>query len=302
MFLPIAVDVPMERVPYVNWLLILGTIVTSFWFWGDPSESVLLGSGSILGWVGHIFIHADPIHLFGNMLFLWVFGNAICAKVGNAWFVPVYVGLGLIAGLAHMLFDGDLALGASGAINGIVGMYLVWYPLNQIRVLVMLGVHMRRVYVLGYWLILLWFVFDIYGAIGQERGVAHFAHIGGFVGGVGLAAFLVWNETIVMMRYESSLFHVFQWSTRYAVIEEVAGRGKARRKNTRFEDESVPSRVTGRCVKYPRLGGTTAEPVVLSHPSLNHTRRDELLLDEPSLEEPRLEEPCLEEPRLEEIR
>ena len=71
----------------------------------------------------------DPLLYVGD---LWVFGNAICAKVGNIAYTIVYVALGLCSGVIHLLLDGDPAVGASGAINGVVAMFLVFYPLNTI--------------------------------------------------------------------------------------------------------------------------------------------------------------------------
>jgi len=97
MLIPIAVDVPMERRPYANWAVMGVTILCYIMqeaVWEvDISSPFVLGNGP-LSYLTHMFLHAGPLHLAGNMLFLWVFGNAICAKVGNVAYVPLYLALG----------------------------------------------------------------------------------------------------------------------------------------------------------------------------------------------------------------
>jgi len=119
MFIPYQVDVPMQRHPWANYLLIAITAAISIYGFTEPDDAtinrMILRDWSLAGLFGHVFIHAGILHLAGNMLFLWVFGNAICSKVGNAVYVLIYVGLGLVAGAAHLMLDGGAALGASGA-------------------------------------------------------------------------------------------------------------------------------------------------------------------------------------------
>ena len=80
-----------------------------------------------------IFLHGSFMHLLGNMWFLWLFGNAVCAKVGNLVYLLIYLMLGLTSGVVAYTIDPRPAVGASGAINGVVGMFVVWYPLNNIH-------------------------------------------------------------------------------------------------------------------------------------------------------------------------
>jgi membrane associated rhomboid family serine protease len=121
------------------------------------------------------------------MLFLWIFGNAVCAKIGNLRYLPIYTGLGIIAGMSQLLFSGEGGLGASGAINGIVGMYLVFFPTNEITcyflMIFLLRPCVKEFSLSSYWMILFWLAFDIWGAMQGGGGIAYFAHLGGFAGG-----------------------------------------------------------------------------------------------------------------------
>jgi membrane associated rhomboid family serine protease len=138
-----------------------------------------------------MFLHGGWAHLFGNMLYLWVFGDNIERLVGHGRFLAFYLLTGLAAGLAHIVFNLDSSVptvGASGAISGILGGYLVLFPRNQVRVL--MGSRVTSVpamMVLGFW-ILLQFINGIGSVATTEEtgggGVAYLAHIGGFVAGV----------------------------------------------------------------------------------------------------------------------
>jgi len=212
MLIPIAVDVPMERRPYANWAIMAVAIVCYVMqeaVWDvDISSPFVLGNGP-LSYLTHMFLHAGPLHLAGNMLFLWVFGNAICAKVGNAAYVPLYLALGVLSAGVHMLFDGGPAVGASGAINGIVGVFLLWYPINDISCLYFFWIFViirgGRFEARAFWLILLWLLFDVLGAYSGRGGTAYFAHLGGFFSGAAIGLVLLLTGRVVMHYYEISL-------------------------------------------------------------------------------------------------
>jgi len=131
-----------------------------------------------------MFLHADFLHLLGNGVFLWVFGNAVCARIGDLRYALAFLVLGIVAAATHLVFDGAPAVGASGAINGIVGMFLVMYPTEYLSAFFWFGIAPRTIDLKAYWAILLWFVLDLLGALSGLGGVAYMAHIGGLVGGV----------------------------------------------------------------------------------------------------------------------
>lgn len=212
---PYHVDVPMHRLPWMNWILIGVTIlIYPFCFQGSKfsplGESLILGHGRY-GSVGHVLVHAGIFHLLGNMLFLWMFGNAICAKVGNFVYPVIYFGLGLIAGQVSYLLDPRPAVGASGAINGMVGMFVVWYLLNDITCWYAVWGYSAKAgsfSISSYWMILLWTVYDVWGLLQGGRSVGYVAHLAGFTAGVGLAVFLLQSHLVKMESGERSLLQV----------------------------------------------------------------------------------------------
>ncbi len=149
-----------------------------------------------------MFLHGDEMHLFGNMLFLYVFGSRVEEYFGRARFLVLYIVLGFLATAGHIFFSGvltsctpnsqSLVIGASGAIAGVMGAFLFLYPGARVRTLVGMfkpffwEFRIPAVLFLGYW-----FVLDFLKGIGwmSSFGVAHWAHLGGFIAGVG-ASFL----------------------------------------------------------------------------------------------------------------
>jgi membrane associated rhomboid family serine protease len=131
-----------------------------------------------------MFLHGSWLHVLGNMLFLWVFGNNVEDRLGTFGFAAFYVVAGVVAAAAHTLVNsGSTApfLGASGAIAGVMGAYFVLWP--RARVLTWLPILIFVVITLPAWLVLgLWFVFQF--ATDPNSGVAWVAHVGGFVTGM----------------------------------------------------------------------------------------------------------------------
>lgn len=211
MLIPFMVDVPMARIPFANFALIILTILLSIMGFAQEwqtLEPLILNGWRPVGLLGYMFIHLDPLHLLGNMIFLWVFGNAVCAKIGNAAYLVVYVALGVMAAAAHNLFDGTPAVGASGAINGVVGLFLILYPLNEISCFYFVIIRFGVFGVSSIWMILLWLAFDIWGATAGGGGVAYMAHLGGFAAGAAVGVMLLERKWIEMDRGERSLLQV----------------------------------------------------------------------------------------------
>ena len=149
-----------------------------------------------------IFMHGGLLHLGGNMLFLWIFGDNIEAKFGRVKYLGIYLLWGIGAGLIHVMGDtstGIPAVGASGAISGVLGAYLVIFPHARVKTFLMLGffwrmLHIKAMYFLPFWLIfqnLLPFFIGGFGVAGG--GVAYLAHIGGFV--LGLAVGYIYRKS-----------------------------------------------------------------------------------------------------------
>lgn len=241
MILPWRVDVPQDRLPFANWLII--AILIAVFAWQVPQirerneaiRNIVSGKSSLTqqdvseienikvpfdgymldGWFGkgmltYMWLHASPLHLVGNLLFLWIFGNAVCSKIGNILYIPVYIFLGMSAAVMYLIFSNTTMLGASGAINGVVGMYLVFFPTNAITCWCL-----KKFDSPSYVIILLWFVFDIIGVAFGGAGIAYLAHIGGFAAGFAIAVILLRKKFITMTTYEKSLLDIFSSSHSY---------------------------------------------------------------------------------------
>lgn len=149
-----------------------------------------------LALVTSMFLHAGFMHLAGNMLFLWIYGDNVEHRLGSKLFLLAYLGTGVAATLFHTVFDLDSSLplvGASGAISGVLGFYFIWFPHNRVRLWVLLFPFFMNVVtlpariVLGFYLVFSNIMPFLIAQGMQGGGVAYGAHIGGFLGGLGLA-------------------------------------------------------------------------------------------------------------------
>ncbi|MGA9521120.1 MAG: rhomboid family intramembrane serine protease [Myxococcaceae bacterium] len=142
-----------------------------------------------------MFLHGGWGHLLGNGLFLWVFGNNVEDSMGRLRFPIFYVLCGLVAAFAHVLVDPASpvpTVGASGAISGVLGAYLVLYPRVRVNLLVILFIFIRIIPVPAWMMLLWWIGLQVISGLpqltaegaGPTSGVAFWAHIGGFVAGV----------------------------------------------------------------------------------------------------------------------
>ena len=173
--------------------------------WGVvPNELVdAFGSGSFvstetLTLITSQFLHGSLVHIGGNLLFLWIFGNNIEDRFGRLRFLVFYLVGGIVAGLTQVAIDPESTIptiGASGAIAATLGAYLVLYPRARVTTAIFLVffyqlIEIPAVFVLGFWFVLQ--LFDGFGSLGATGaqatgGVAFFAHIGGFVFGAAVA-------------------------------------------------------------------------------------------------------------------
>ncbi len=159
-----------------------------------PGVACVVGAGS--SWytvLTSMFLHGGWFHLIGNMWFLWLFGNNIEDSMGRSRYLPFYLICGLTAAALQTLLNPGSAVpmvGASGAISGIMGAYVVLYPRVRVHLLVVLVVFITRIEVPAYVMLGYWFLLQLLGGtstIGtQQGGVAFWAHVGGFVAGAAL--------------------------------------------------------------------------------------------------------------------
>jgi membrane associated rhomboid family serine protease len=190
LLVPYEIETLQQERPWANWLIVTAcSLVSLIALSGDGLESggfdaLILDGFSFPGLIGHVLLHTDLIHLGGNMIFLWVFGNAVCTNTNNWIYLATFFVCTLIAGITHVLLDGSLAVGASGAINGIVGVTLAMYPLNRVYLFWFFLIRGGSTSCKAWWIIGAWFLFDIWGAINGGGMIAYWAHIGGFLSGL----------------------------------------------------------------------------------------------------------------------
>ncbi|WP_205696068.1 rhomboid family intramembrane serine protease [Conexibacter sp. SYSU D00693] len=227
---PLKDSIPTDRFPVVTVALILANVVAFFLslrdggdLWNGPSPTFLydwgfipyeashlgdqcvvqgdqVGCGDVSGQpslvvtaFSSMFLHGGLLHIGGNMLFLWVFGNNVEDSMGRVTFLAFY----LLAGLAalvgqYLVGSGETVplVGASGAVAGVLGGYLVLYPRARVVTLVFIILfvtilELPALFFLGFWFLqqIAFGYFDLVGSAGDAGGVAYFAHIGGFVFG-----------------------------------------------------------------------------------------------------------------------
>jgi len=142
-----------------------------------------------------MFLHGSWMHLIGNMWFLWLFGNNVEDSMGHTRYVVFYLLCGIAAALAQVVGNpasGIPMVGASGAISGVMGAYLVLYPRVRVYVLVFLGFFVTTIALPAWTMLLYWFVLQFIGGLAglvvakEGGGVAFWAHAGGFVAGIAL--------------------------------------------------------------------------------------------------------------------
>ncbi len=195
MLLPIRTDSPLRNTPYMNWLIILANVVT--FAAGMAGHSVTARYGldprapKLVQFFTYQFLHGGPSHIFGNMLFLYLFGNNVNDKMGHLGYLAFYLAGGIFAGVCYVLTQHGHApvIGASGAVAAVTGAYLILFPRSNITVIYFF-------FLIGFfelqslWFILLFFAMDVFLS-GTGDSVAHMAHIGGTIFGTVVCLALV---------------------------------------------------------------------------------------------------------------
>jgi membrane associated rhomboid family serine protease len=171
-----------------------GTLEQTFYAMGVVPFNVThnFGPAVAFSFLTSMFLHGGFMHIAGNMLYLWIFGNNVEDSMGRGRFLVFYLMTGIIASTAQVLAGPNSRLpsiGASGAIAGVLGAYIVLFPRARVQTLLYLGYFARMaqlpaLLVLGFWFVLQLFSGLMSFGMTQTGGVAWFAHIGGFVAGL----------------------------------------------------------------------------------------------------------------------
>ncbi len=212
--LPIRDHNPSLRVPYVTFAILGANLLVFlvmwplrgneaalaqvYYTWGAIPE-IVTGGGRPETLLTSMFVHGGFLHFAGNMLFLWIFGDNLEDILGHVRFALFYLAAGIGAALVQILADPSSTVpivGASGAIAGVMGGYLLLFPRARVDVLFIILIFFKVIPFPAWLMLLIWFALQLWGgfsSIGAEGGVAYWAHIGGFL--VGFAAMLpYWNR------------------------------------------------------------------------------------------------------------
>ena len=197
---------PSERTPYVTWALIAANVMVFLSYLSLFDNQFVLQSFYIrwglvpataftepAGFVTSMFLHGGLAHLAFNMLFLWIFGDNLEDVMGHLGFLGFYLASGIGAALFQVISEPSSTIpmvGASGAIAGVMGGYLLLFPKARIDVLLILVIFFRIIPVPAWVMLGIWFALQIFSGIGANPGtggVAYWAHAGGFIVGLALA-------------------------------------------------------------------------------------------------------------------
>ncbi|MBM3786642.1 MAG: rhomboid family intramembrane serine protease [Acidobacteria bacterium] len=181
----------------LNWFIAQYGVIPTRFQWADVASSV--------------FLHGGWWHLIGNMWFLWIYGDNVEDLLGHAKYLFFYLACGTAATLVHVAFNFDSrvpTIGASGAIAGVMGAYLIKFPRSKILTLVPVFVFVTTMEVPAFLILAYWFVIQFFSGIGSvghshlsQGGVAWFAHIGGFLAGIGLIFLLTKRDRYLRRPY-----------------------------------------------------------------------------------------------------
>jgi membrane associated rhomboid family serine protease len=210
--IPISDDNPTRLRPVVTWGIILACVVTFFWqltFSQSDAEALFFSLGFVprnlfdsalpqtvygipwpwLSLITSMFLHGGFLHLGGNMLYLWIFGNNVEDAMGHGRFFVFYLACGIAAALSEGIVNSHSALpmvGASGAISGVLAAYVLIYPRTRVTVIIPLGIFLYPTKISAFYVIGFWFVLQLlngFGATPGAPGTAWWAHVGGFAAG-----------------------------------------------------------------------------------------------------------------------
>jgi membrane associated rhomboid family serine protease len=232
--LPLYDDNPIGRAPVVTYGLIGLCIVVFLWELTQDADlvaatygmipAVLFGDARLPATIAAVppwatiftsmFLHAGWLHIGGNMLFLWIFGHSLEGVLGHGRYLLLYLVSGVAAALCQALADPASTapmLGASGAIAGVLGAYLLVYPYANVHVLILIIIIVRIVTVPAWIMLSLWFGMQLVSGLISETGnsaggVAFWAHVGGFVTGIVLLILFRPSGTMLWHRAKSASF------------------------------------------------------------------------------------------------
>lgn len=228
MFLPIKTDSPLRGVPWMNWLLIAINILVFV------VQSQVHSYTGMRGWYlnaqrpqlyqffTYAFLHADIWHIAGNMLFLYIFGNSICDRLGNIAYLAFYLAGGVFAAIGYTILNQQgMVIGASGAVAAVTGAYVALLPRSHITIFYwffLFGLFELP----SLWVIGAFFLQDAFFSFSRQSGVAHLAHVSGSIFGF-MVSLLLLKSRLLARDHFDMLSLIDRWNRRrqyQAVVSE----------------------------------------------------------------------------------
>ncbi len=230
--IPIGTDAPQRRTPLMNWALIAACAVV--FFISHKTDTLLRVPAVMLpGWnrfmlnpenlhlyqfITYQFMHESILHIGGNMIFLWVFGNQVNEKLGHVAYLLFFLAGGVLAGCGQILTSNAPTLGASGSIAAVAGIFLVLAPLTNIRIWFFYFIfEVPSVFFLLFEIV----TFDLYGVYSGGGDVAHYAHLTGYTTGFVIGIFLLLTRLVERDHYDL-LALINRWRRRHVYRQLVA--------------------------------------------------------------------------------
>ena len=260
--LPIRDHNPSEKIPFVTYALIAANILIFVSYWGNmANDRVIMAffddwaftpatfseGDDRFGLISSMYLHGSFTHLAGNMLFLWIFGDNLEEEFGHVGFFVFYTVCGIAATLAHWLavpWSEVPLVGASGAIAGVMGGYLLLFPKARVDILFIFLIFFRIIALPAWILLGMWFLMQLAIGIGtgtNGAGVAYWAHAGGFIVGfvLTLPAFQKRGATAYWTRTEGRPPHPdaqYRWAKTRVPVVRRGERGASRIPRVRRQD------------------------------------------------------------------
>jgi membrane associated rhomboid family serine protease len=277
--IPIRTDYRLSRTPWVNYLLIAANVVAfvATYRWAisagtSPITPLLLDPDDlhVYQFFTSVFLHGGIMHIAGNMLFLWVFGNAVNDRLGHVGYLAFYLGGGVLAGIGYVLLGGHgPVLGASGAISAVTGAYLVLLPRVRVTLLLWLFFFLTTIDVSSLFFLAFQFVFNLwmsldarFGGPAGAGGVAYAAHSSGYLFGILVTAALL--ATRLLPRDPMDLLNLLHAARRRAHYRRMVQAG--------FD----PFHPVGKNISSAQTRWVDARPVVTAAPDSPEAREMEL--------------------------
>src|SRR5688572_5526382 len=217
MLFPIRTDSPLRNTPYMNWALIAANVVAYAAQLAVPSLQDRFALYAHDPWwvafVTYAFLHGSPMHLVGNMLFLYIFGNNVNDKMGHLAYLGFYLAGAVFAGVGYVATSEKAAvIGASGAVAAVTGAYLILFPRATVTVFYVIF-FIGTAELSSFWFVALFFAKDLLGMSGPQEGIAYSAHVFGTLYGFATCFALLGVNLLPRDQFDV-LAMVRQWNRR----------------------------------------------------------------------------------------